>query len=64
MNNPTTLCIDFGGTSIKFGVVQNGRIIRHGNVLPTRFLIAVHSLEPLRPWERKSLISNWGGSSV
>ena len=36
MNHPTTLGIDFGGTSIKFGVVQNGRIIRHGNVVPTR----------------------------
>ena len=36
MNHPTTLGIDFGGTSIKFGVVQDGRIIRHGNVVPTR----------------------------
>jgi glucokinase len=35
MNQPTTLGIDFGGTSIKFGVVQNGRIIRHGNLVPT-----------------------------
>ena len=36
MSHPTTLGIDFGGTSIKFGVVQDGRIIRHGNVVPTR----------------------------
>ena len=36
MNQFITLGIDFGGTSIKFGVVQNGRIIRHGNVVPTR----------------------------
>ena len=36
MNQPTTLGIDFGGTSIKFGVVQDGRIISHGNVVSTR----------------------------
>jgi glucokinase len=36
MNHPTTLGIDFGGTSIKFGVVQHGRIIRRGNIVPTR----------------------------
>ena len=36
MNHPTTLGIDFGGTSIKFGIVQDGRIIKRGNVLPTR----------------------------
>ena len=36
MSHPTTLGIDFGGNSIKFGVVQDGRIIRHGNVVPTR----------------------------
>ena len=36
MNHPTTLGIDFGGTSIKFGVVQDGRIISHGNVVSTR----------------------------
>jgi predicted NBD/HSP70 family sugar kinase len=36
MNHPVTLGIDFGGTSIKFGVVQDGRIIRRGNVVPTR----------------------------
>jgi glucokinase len=35
MNHPT-LGIDFGGTSIKFGIVQDGRIIKRGNVLPTR----------------------------
>jgi hypothetical protein len=36
MNQPITLGVDFGATSIKFGVVQVGRIIRHGNVVPTR----------------------------
>ena len=36
MNHPTTLGIDFGGTSIKFGVVQDGQIIKRGNVLATR----------------------------
>ena len=36
MNQPTTLGIDFGGTSIKFGIVQDGQIIKRGNVLPTR----------------------------
>jgi predicted NBD/HSP70 family sugar kinase len=36
MNHPTTLGIDFGGPSIKFGVVQDGRIISHGNVVSTR----------------------------
>jgi glucokinase len=35
MNHPT-LGIDFGGTSIKFGIVQDGRIIKRGNVLSTR----------------------------
>jgi predicted NBD/HSP70 family sugar kinase len=29
MNQATTLGIDFGGTSIKFGVVQDGRIVSH-----------------------------------
>ena len=36
MNQPITLGVDFGATSIKFGVVQVGRIIKHGNVVPTR----------------------------
>jgi glucokinase len=36
MNHPITLGIDFGGTSIKFGIVQNGLIIQRGNVIPTR----------------------------
>jgi len=36
MNQFITLGIDFGGTSIKFGIVQNGRIIRHGKVVSTR----------------------------
>ena len=36
MNQPTTLGMDFGGTSIKFGVVEDRRIIRRGNVVPTR----------------------------
>ena len=36
MDHPTTLGIDFGGTSIKFGIVQGGQIIKRGNVLPTR----------------------------
>ena len=36
MNQPITLGVDFGATSIKFGVVQVGRIIKHGNVIPTR----------------------------
>jgi predicted NBD/HSP70 family sugar kinase len=36
MNQPITLGVDFGATSIKFGVVQDGRIIKHGNVVPTR----------------------------
>ena len=36
MNHPVTLGIDFGGTSIKFGVVEDRRIIRRGNVVPTR----------------------------
>jgi glucokinase len=36
MNQPTTLGIDFGGTSIKFGIVQDGQIIKRGNVLATR----------------------------
>ncbi len=36
MNQPITLGVDFGATSIKFGVVQDGRIIKHGNIVPTR----------------------------
>src|SRR4051794_33049204 len=36
MKAPISLGIDFGGTSIKFGVVQDGRIITRGNVIPTR----------------------------
>jgi glucokinase len=36
MSAPISLGIDFGGTSIKPGVVQDGRIIAHGNVIPTR----------------------------
>ena len=36
MNQPSTLGVDFGATSIKFGVVQDGRIIKHGNAVPTR----------------------------
>jgi predicted NBD/HSP70 family sugar kinase len=36
MSAPISLGIDFGGTSIKPGVVQDGRIIARGNVIPTR----------------------------
>jgi predicted NBD/HSP70 family sugar kinase len=43
MNQPTTLGIDFGGTSIKFGVVQDGRIISHGNVVSTRHILVINS---------------------
>jgi hypothetical protein len=35
MNQQFTLGVDFGATSIKFGVVQDGRITKHGNVVPT-----------------------------
>jgi glucokinase len=44
MNPPITLGVDFGATSIKFGVVQDGRIIKHGNIVPTR---QVGKIEPL-----------------
>jgi len=36
MNSPTAIGIDFGGTSVKIGVVRNGSIIERGNVIHTR----------------------------
>jgi glucokinase len=34
--NPTAIGIDFGGTTVKFGVVQDGRILARMPVLVTR----------------------------
>jgi glucokinase len=36
MSAPLSLGIDFGGTSIKLGVVQHGQILTRGNVIVTR----------------------------
>lgn len=36
MSSPTAIGIDFGGTSVKIGVVRNGSIIERGNVIHTR----------------------------
>ncbi len=36
MSTPLSIGIDFGGTSIKPGVVQDGRILARGNVILTR----------------------------
>jgi len=36
MSSTTAIGIDFGGTSVKIGVVRNGSIIERGNVIHTR----------------------------
>src|SRR6202045_2146191 len=36
MNHPTPLSIDFGGSGFKFCIVQDGRIIKRGNVVSPR----------------------------
>ena len=36
MSSATAIGIDFGGTSVKIGVVRNGSIIERGNVIHTR----------------------------
>ena len=36
MSSATAIGIDFGGTSVKIGVVRNGSIIERGNVIRTR----------------------------
>jgi predicted NBD/HSP70 family sugar kinase len=59
MNQPTTLGIDFGGTSIKFGVVQDGRIISHGNVVSTRHILVINSGSSVQRELRPGMAEAW-----